>query len=177
YFHLLRRQHHDKERRTPLVIFTPKSLLRSKSSASSVEDFTSGRFHETLDDPRVAERDEVRRVILCSGKIAYEALNRRDERGCSAAIVRVEQLYPWPEEEILTILSGYPKAEEVLWLQEEPENMGAWSFVHGRLHSLLRSDHRLRHASRRPSPSPATGSASVHDQEQERLLASAFRGL
>ncbi|MDP8961104.1 MAG: multifunctional oxoglutarate decarboxylase/oxoglutarate dehydrogenase thiamine pyrophosphate-binding subunit/dihydrolipoyllysine-residue succinyltransferase subunit, partial [Actinomycetota bacterium] len=177
YFHLLRRQRHREERRVPLVVFTPKSLLRAKSSASDVEDLAGGRFHETLDDPGMEDRDGVRRVILCSGKVAYEAMGRRDETGRAAAIVRVEQLYPWPEESLLTLITGYRNAEEVLWLQEEPENMGPWSFVHGRLHRILRDDYRLLHASRQPSPSPATGSASVHDQEQEQLLAAAFDGL
>ncbi|MDQ3932779.1 MAG: multifunctional oxoglutarate decarboxylase/oxoglutarate dehydrogenase thiamine pyrophosphate-binding subunit/dihydrolipoyllysine-residue succinyltransferase subunit, partial [Actinomycetota bacterium] len=177
YFHLLRRQGQREQRRVPLVAFTPKSLLRAKSSASDVEHLASGRFYETLDDSTVADRHQVRRVILCSGKVAYEAMGRRDETGVPAAIVRVEQLYPWPEKQILALVTGYPNAEEVLWLQEEPENMGAWSFVHGRLHRILRDDHRLLHASRQPSPSPATGSVSVHDQEQEQLLAAAFRGL
>ncbi|MFN2557567.1 MAG: multifunctional oxoglutarate decarboxylase/oxoglutarate dehydrogenase thiamine pyrophosphate-binding subunit/dihydrolipoyllysine-residue succinyltransferase subunit [Nitriliruptorales bacterium] len=177
YFHLLRRQHHQGEHRTPLVVFTPKSLLRSKNATSDLDELTSGHFHATLDDPGVADRDEVGRVVLCTGKVAYEAMRRRDEKATPAAIVRVEQVYPWPEEQIIDLISGYPKAEEVLWLQEEPENMGAWPFVHGRLHRLLRDTYRLKHASRDPSPSPATGSASVHSEEQERLLDSAFQGL
>lgn len=177
YFHLLRRQHHHKERRTPLVVFTPKSLLRSKSSASSIDDLTSGHFHQALDDPGVAAPDQVRRVILCTGKVAYEAMNRRDQTESPAAVVRVEQIYPWPQQQILALVSGYPNAEEVLWLQEEPENMGAWPFVHGRLHRILRGDYRLRHASRDASPSPATGSTTLHNQEQEQLLADALQGL
>jgi 2-oxoglutarate dehydrogenase E1 component len=113
--------------------------------------------------------------VFASGKVAYEAMARRDQAGAPAAVVRVEQLYPWPEAAIAEVLARYQRATEVVWLQEEPENMGAWSFVHGRLHRLLRDDFRLRHASRPESGSPASGSASVHQQEQDELLARAVR--
>ena len=93
------------------------------------------------------------------------------EAGASVAVVRVEQLYPWPEATVETVLDRYPNAREVVWLQEEPENMGAWSFVHGRLHRLLRDTHTLRHVSRAESASPATGSAALHRLEQDDLLA------
>jgi multifunctional 2-oxoglutarate metabolism enzyme len=176
YFHLLRRQV-NLETPKPLVVFTPKSLLRAKESASQVEDFTSGHFHETLDDPRSLERDEVARVILCSGKVSYEAMAVRDERDHPVAVVRVEQLYPWPGEQIGEIVESYPNAEEVLWLQEEPRNMGAWTFVASRLRDVLDQDRRLLHAARHASASPATGSSVIHEQEQEQLLREAFDGL
>ena len=118
------------------------------------------------------------RVVLCSGKVAYDALARRDELGepgRTVAVVRVEQLYPWPKTTIEGILKGYPHSEEVVWLQEEPENMGAWNFVHGRLHKMLRSSHLLRHVSRAESASPATGSAALHRLEQDDLLAGGGR--
>jgi 2-oxoglutarate dehydrogenase E1 component len=101
----------------------------------------------------------------------------RDEHALPAAVVRIEQLYPWPDMLVLDTVSRYPGAREVVWLQEEPENMGAWTFVHGRLHRLLREDYTLRHVSRAESASPATGSSTVHQREQADLLTRAFDGL
>jgi multifunctional 2-oxoglutarate metabolism enzyme len=116
-------------------------------------------------------------VLLCAGKIAHELMDARDQAGVPAAVVSVEQLYPWPEPEILAVLDQYPNATEVWWVQEEPANMGAWSYVHGKLHRLLRTRVDLRHAARRASASPATGSAKVHEREQAELLAAALAGL
>ena len=176
YFHLLRAQVRLAVRR-PLVVFTPKSLLRARQARSPVGAFTSGSFAEVLDDPAAGtegfDPQRVSRVVLCSGKIAYDALARRDELGAdgaSVAVVRVEQLYPWPAGHVDEVLRRYPAAGEVVWLQEEPENMGAWNFVHGRLHSLLRDTHTLRHVSRAESASPASGSAALHRLEQADLL-------
>jgi 2-oxoglutarate decarboxylase len=168
-FHLLRRQVR-RELRKPLVVFTPKSLLRARQSRSKLEELTTGSFQEVLDDPFVTDPSSVERVVLTSGKISYEAMARRDKDGAPAAIVRVEQLYPWPEERIGEVLARYESASEVVWLQEEPENMGPWSFVHGRLHRLLRDDFALRHVARLESGSPACGSAAMHQLEQDDLL-------
>jgi len=181
YFHLLRRQVRRTGRR-PLVVLTPKSLLRARHARSGVDQLVAGRFREVLDDPRFApgsdaDADAVRRVILASGKVAYDAMAHRDEHGLAAAVVRVEQIYPWPEMMVLDTLSRYPNAGEIVWLQEEPENMGGWTFVHGRLHRLLRHDHVLRHVSRPESASPASGSQTIHQQEQVDLLARTFTGL
>ncbi|HEX2117624.1 MAG TPA: multifunctional oxoglutarate decarboxylase/oxoglutarate dehydrogenase thiamine pyrophosphate-binding subunit/dihydrolipoyllysine-residue succinyltransferase subunit, partial [Acidimicrobiales bacterium] len=180
YFHVLRRQVRRSARR-PLVVLTPKSLLRARHSRSSVDQFVAGRFREVLDDPAFAggdrRRDDVRRVVLASGKVAYEAMAHRDEHGLPVAVVRVEQLYPWPEMLVLDTVSRYSSAREVVWLQEEPENMGAWTFVHGRLHRLLRDEYSLRHVSRPESASPATGSQTVHQREQADLLTRTFEGL
>jgi 2-oxoglutarate dehydrogenase complex dehydrogenase (E1) component-like enzyme len=139
--------------------------------------FTSGSFAEVLDDPAAGGDDfdpgAVTRVVLCTGKVAYDALGRRDGLGHSGrgvVVVRVEQLYPWPTTTVKGILARYPNAHEVVWLQEEPENMGAWNFVHGRLHKLLRDSHTLRHVSRAESASPASGSAALHRLEQDDLL-------
>jgi multifunctional 2-oxoglutarate metabolism enzyme len=176
HFHLLRRQLHN-EVNKPLIVFTPKSLLRARSAAGHVDELTEGHFRETLDDPAELERDEVRRVILCSGKVAYEAMEERDEGDHAAAVVRVEQLYPWPEDQIAGIVASYANAEEVMWLQEEPENMGAWRFVQPHLLEMFGDDLRILQSSRHPSASPATGSHLVHDQEQEQLLARAFHEL
>jgi 2-oxoglutarate dehydrogenase E1 component len=176
YFHLLRAQVRGAERR-PLIVFTPKSLLRARQARSPIEAFTSGSFAEVLDDPVSADDSfnvaQVERVVLCAGKVAYDALGRRDELGEAGrgiVVVRVEQLYPWPAQAVASILDRYANAHEVVWLQEEPENMGAWNFVHGRLHRIVRDTHTLRHVSRAESASPATGSAALHRLEQEDLL-------
>jgi 2-oxoglutarate dehydrogenase complex dehydrogenase (E1) component-like enzyme len=104
-------------------------------------------------------------------------MDRRDEIGTPVAVARVEQLYPWPEAEILRVIDRYPAAGEVWWVQEEPANMGAWNYIHLRLHRVLRDRAKLKHIARAPSASPASGSAKVHDAEQQRLLAAAFAKL
>ena len=188
YFHLLRAQVR-RTPATPLVVLTPKSMLRAARSRSPLADLTTGSFAEVLDDPGVEDRSAVRRVVLCSGKVAHEAMQRRDERGrgegpapvmpadrpspCAPfeiAVVRVEQLYPWPERRIGEVLDRYPGATDLVWLQEEPENMGAWSFVHARLHRLVRDRYLLSHVSRAESASSATGSSALHQIEQADLL-------
>jgi len=169
-FHLLRRQVR-RSIRKPLVVLTPKSLLRAKPARSSVEDLMSGSFRETIDDPRVADPGKVQRVVLCSGKIGQEALAARDEVEAPVAVVRVEQLYPWPDDQLAEIVGRYPSASEVVWLQEEPENMGAWSFARSRLYDAFGESHRIRRVSRHESGSPATGSHAIHQQEQAALLA------
>jgi 2-oxoglutarate dehydrogenase complex dehydrogenase (E1) component-like enzyme len=131
----------------------------------------------TLDDRAELDRDAVRRVLLCSGKIGHELMDKRDELGAPAAVVRVEQLYPWPEDEILTTVATYPNAREVWWVQEEPANMGAWNFAHAPLARALRDRAELRHVAREASASPATGSQTIHEREQQQLLAAAFEGL
>ncbi|MTV25076.1 multifunctional oxoglutarate decarboxylase/oxoglutarate dehydrogenase thiamine pyrophosphate-binding subunit/dihydrolipoyllysine-residue succinyltransferase subunit [Nitriliruptoraceae bacterium ZYF776] len=179
YFHVLRRQMH-RDVRKPLVIFTPKSLLRSPNAFASLDEFTSGSFRETVDDPAFApdaeeprDRDAVSTVVLCSGKVAFDVMKERDERELQVPVVRVEQLYPFPDEQLGGILRAYPNAKDVVWVQEEPSNMGPWPFVDGRLWNLLESlgdDRRLRHAARVPSASPAAGQAVVHAQELEQLM-------
>ncbi|MGH9297207.1 MAG: multifunctional oxoglutarate decarboxylase/oxoglutarate dehydrogenase thiamine pyrophosphate-binding subunit/dihydrolipoyllysine-residue succinyltransferase subunit, partial [Acidimicrobiales bacterium] len=173
YFHLLRAQALRTIRR-PLVVMTPKSLLRARRARSELSKLEEGRFSPVLDDTGSLELAEVTRLVLCSGKVAYDALARRDEiiaaGGAPVAVVRVEQLHPWPEAAILAVLDRYPSLEEVVFLQEEPENMGAWTYVHGRLHKLLRERAPLRHVSRPLSGSPATGSATIHQLELADLL-------
>ena len=173
FFHLLRRQmHHDV--RKPLVVFTPKSLLRAQGSRSPVSDLTSGTFHEVLDDAGVTDPSSVKRVVFASGKVALDAIAERDRLGVPAAVVRVEQLYPWPYEAVADVLDRYPSARQVVWLQEEPENMGPWNGVKGRLYEAHGESHTIRRVSRTESGSPATGSGAIHRQEQEELLARAF---
>ncbi|MEO7836542.1 MAG: multifunctional oxoglutarate decarboxylase/oxoglutarate dehydrogenase thiamine pyrophosphate-binding subunit/dihydrolipoyllysine-residue succinyltransferase subunit, partial [Acidimicrobiales bacterium] len=178
YFHLLRRQVR-RHRRKPLVVVTPKSLLRARHARSRVEELCSGRFREVLDDAGVADADAgaVERVILATGKVAYDAMGRRDEASLPVAVVRIEQLYPWPAEQVVAVLARYPQATEIVWLQEEPENMGAWGFVRSRLPALLAEDGELRAATRVESGSPASGSAALHQLEQKNLIDRAFYGL
>jgi 2-oxoglutarate dehydrogenase E1 component len=169
YFHLLRRQLH-REVRKPLVVFTPKSLLRARVARSPISALTAGSFLEVVDDPGVSDPEAVTRVVITTGKVAYDALARRDETGAPVAVVRVEQLYPWPGEYLADALTGYPAAKELVWLQEEPENMGPWGFVKGRLYEGFGEDYTIRRVSRHESASPATGSHAIHTQEQEQLL-------
>jgi multifunctional 2-oxoglutarate metabolism enzyme len=175
-FHALRRQVKRAERK-PLIVMATKSGLRAPWSRSPVEDLLHGRFQEVIDDPGVSDDSAVRRVILCSGKVALDALGGRDKAGAPAAVVRVEQLYPWPEDQIAAVLARYTNASEVVWLQEEPENMGSWAFAHGRLHKLLRDDYSLRHVARVPSGSPAAGAQSLHNLEQADLVDRALADL
>ena len=168
YFHLLRSQV-AREHVTPLIIFTPKSMLRSAQVRSALEEFERGSFLTVLDDV-VTDRAAIARVVFATGKIAHEAIARRNEIGrLSVAVVRVEQIYPWPEAALDEVLSAYPNAREVVWLQEEPENMGAWPFVHHQVHRHLRG-RTVAHVARAESASPATGSSLVHGAEQVDLL-------
>ncbi len=181
HFHLLRAQAYRPLRR-PLIVMTPKSLLRLRVARSPLADLVDGRFQEVIDDPAVGSRlaaDEVTRVVCVSGKIAYDALARRDALldtggAVRSAVVRIEQLCPWPERALGAVLDRYRAATELVWLQDEPENMGAWSFVHERLHRVVRDRFALRHVSRSASGAPATGSHAVHDLELEHLLGTAL---
>ncbi|MGY1680478.1 multifunctional oxoglutarate decarboxylase/oxoglutarate dehydrogenase thiamine pyrophosphate-binding subunit/dihydrolipoyllysine-residue succinyltransferase subunit [Geodermatophilus sp. SYSU D01176] len=178
YFHLLRRQALSDVHR-PLVVFTPKSLLRAKAAVSPVADFTEESFRPVLPDPGVGgeplDDGAVRRVLLCSGKVAYDLMAQREATGTAdTAVVRVEQLYPLPAAEIVQQLERYPNADDVVWVQEEPANMGAWQFMAVNLPEHLPAGRRLRRVSRRASASPAVGSAKVHEVEQKQLVGQAF---
>ncbi|MEZ5141403.1 MAG: hypothetical protein R2726_02630 [Acidimicrobiales bacterium] len=176
YFHLLRRQVR-RSIRKPLIVFTPKSQLRAKTSRSSLDQLTHGSFEEVLDDPGVRDPAEVRRVVLASGKVAVEAMAARDGAGAPAAIVRIEQLYPWPFDAVAAVLERYGNAREVFWLQEEPENMGAWNAIKGRLYEAHGDTHEITRISRTESGSPATGVHAIHVQEQDDLFARALADL
>ena len=176
YFHLLRRQMH-RSIRKPLIVFTPKSLLRHPDVKSATAELTDGHFHEVLDDPTLTERDAVERILLCTGKIAYNLRDAREETKAPAAIVRLEQLYPFETGDLLEVFERYPKATEVRWVQDEPENMGAWTFVQARLRDELPDKMSLSYVARPESASPATGSPKLHEQEQKNLMKRAFEGL
>ncbi|MGA0064882.1 MAG: multifunctional oxoglutarate decarboxylase/oxoglutarate dehydrogenase thiamine pyrophosphate-binding subunit/dihydrolipoyllysine-residue succinyltransferase subunit [Ilumatobacteraceae bacterium] len=169
YFHLLRRQVR-RDVRKPLVVMAPKQPLRMKESRSKIDELTSGSFRETLDDPFVKDPAAVQRVVLCSGKVAWDVMAERDKRGAAVAVVRIEQLYPFPEAQLREILRRYPNARQIVWTQEEPENMGAWNFVEHLIWRLKSDGYDLRHSARVASGSPATGSKLIHDQELVDVL-------
>ncbi|WP_242653896.1 multifunctional oxoglutarate decarboxylase/oxoglutarate dehydrogenase thiamine pyrophosphate-binding subunit/dihydrolipoyllysine-residue succinyltransferase subunit [Klenkia soli] len=178
YFHLLRRQALSETHR-PLVVFTPKSLLRAKAAVSAVEDFTDQGFRPVLPDPGVGgeplDDQAVRRVLLCSGKVAYDLLASREAEGTDdVAVLRVEQLYPLPTSELVQALDRYPNAAEVVWVQEEPANMGAWQFMAVNLPAELPAGKTLSVVSRKASASPAVGSAKIHEAEQKDLVTRSF---
>ena len=175
YFHLLRRQAKADERK-PLVVFTPKSLLRHKDAVSAPEAFTEGTFEPVLGDTDGLQPDEVRRIVLCSGKLFYELDAARKDAGLTdVAIVRVEQYYPYPSQAIERILARYPAAADVCWTQEEPRNMGAFAFIAERISQAL-APRSLRYAGRPRNPSPATGSHKRHVAEQSALVREALTG-
>jgi 2-oxoglutarate dehydrogenase E1 component len=174
YFHLLRRQVYS-ERRTPLVVFTPKEGLRLKQTRSRIDELTTGSFHELLDDPGAGDPETVERVVFCSGKVAWDAIAERDKREAPVAVIRVEQLYPLPTEQMLDLLRRrYVNAKHLVWLQEEPENMGAWRFMENRTWRVKELGYDMRHVSRVESGSPATGSKAIHDQEFVDLMDETF---
>ncbi len=202
--------------KVPMVVMTPKSLLRAQEAQSYINDIVSGRFESVIDDPVMSsspsasvegsphmpavdvpgDPSRVSRVVFCTGKVAYEIMRERSAAGQdiagqdiagqemaaqsmtlpgdAVAVVRVEQLYPWPESDLDKVLARYPNARDVMWVQEEPENMGAWAFVHGRLHKMLRGNLELYHASRPESGSPASGSLAAHKAEHAELMKKVF---
>jgi 2-oxoglutarate dehydrogenase E1 component len=167
YFHLLRRQARDPVRR-PLVLMQPKSLLRLPAALSSLAHLTEGAFRRVIDDGGVVNRDEVTRLVLCSGKLYYELV--AEGRPSHVAIVRVEELYPWPHEEVSRIVDLYPNVVEVVWAQEEPKNMGAWSFVAPRLRASAGNALIIRYIGRPERASPAEGFFQSHQAEQARIV-------
>jgi 2-oxoglutarate dehydrogenase E1 component len=183
YFHALRRQMHRKFRK-PLIVMSPKSLLRHKAAVSALADFTDGTFMPVLHDPAVRGAPEagvvvdpakVTRLLLCAGKIYYALLaHRREREDAATAIVRVEQLYPFPQKELAAIFAEYPAARQVMWVQEEPWNMGAWHFVYHRLQRILPAGATLGYVGRPEAASPATGSYKIHQAEEAELVQRAF---
>jgi 2-oxoglutarate dehydrogenase E1 component len=172
YFHLLRWQALS-DRVKPLIVFTPKSLLRLKAAVSKAAEFTSGSFEPVLADPQAADGPAIRRVLLCSGKIYYDLADRRNAAGATdTALLRVERLYPLPAAEIAAELARYPGAAQVTWVQDEPANMGAWPFMAVHLPDVLGRPITL--VSRPASSAPASGSAKLHAAEQAAILDALF---
>ena len=174
YFHLLRRQVRPGMER-PLVVMTPKSLLRLPAAASRIEDLASGGFQPVIDDAEITDAAAVRKLVLCSGKVYYDLMEGRKKSGdLRVAIVRLEQFYPFPLQSIRETLAKYSNARELVWAQEEPQNMGGWTFVQERLENLLSNCQRPRYVGRSASASPATGSYSIHQKEQSALVTEAL---
>jgi 2-oxoglutarate dehydrogenase E1 component len=168
YFHVLRRQASMYERR-PLILMQPKSLLRLPEAASKLSDLTSGSFRPVIDDTVASQnREAITRLVFCTGKIYYELAARRAP---FVAIVRIEELYPWPGTEIAQVVDLYPAIEEVVWAQEEPKNQGAWSYAAPRLRMSTGNALPTRYVGRPDRSSPAEGYAEVHKKEQERIIA------
>jgi len=168
-FHMLRRQMH-RPFRIPLVAFTPKSLLRHPQCVSSLSDLSNGNFHEVIDDKQV-DTQEVRRVVFCSGKIYYDLLERKQHFNArDIALVRVEQLYPFPAQQIQKVIQRYPNALRWLWVQEEPENMGPWQYIRHQFHAV-----DIQLVARLASGSPATGLHKIHMEEQNEIIGKVFR--
>ncbi|MGE5399149.1 MAG: multifunctional oxoglutarate decarboxylase/oxoglutarate dehydrogenase thiamine pyrophosphate-binding subunit/dihydrolipoyllysine-residue succinyltransferase subunit [Ignavibacteriales bacterium] len=174
YFHLLRRQmKHNMAK--PLIIFTPKSLLRLPEARSPVRYFTDGYFFEIIDDEYIKNKEKIKNVIFVSGKLYFELQQHRmSEKIQDTAIIRLEQLYPFPAEQLMKILRSYPNANFITWTQEEPQNMGAWTFIFQKFYKLLSASYLVNYAGREESASPASGSLRIHQKEQEELIKSAF---
>ncbi len=174
YFHLLRRQALTSLQR-PLVVMSPKSMLRLKAATSPADAFTSGAFSPVLADPDRLDPASVTRVVLTAGKVFYDLLAARRKSGATdTALVRIEQLYPLPGEQVTDVLAAYPSADDVVWCQEEPANQGGWSHIALTLPEHLGEDVRLRRVSRRAAASPAAGSSKVHEAEQAALVQAAL---
>lgn len=175
YFHLLRRHALDGIHR-PLVVFTPKAMLRMKAVTSPVEAFTEGKFASVIDDPTQPDPESVRRLVFCSGKLYYELAAEKERQGYTdTALVRLEQLYPLPHRKLGAVLERYPNATDIRWAQEEPANQGAWPFLGLHLPELFPERMSgLRRVSRRHMAAPATGLAKVHEVEQAEVVQSAF---
>jgi 2-oxoglutarate dehydrogenase E1 component len=175
-FHMLRRQALRSQRK-PLIVMSPKSLLRHKDACSPLSDLAGGSFQTVIGEIDKIDAKKVTRVVLCSGKVYYDLLAARRERKiANIAIVRIEQLYPFPKDHLEKELAKYPKATEIVWCQEEPRNQGAWYWIASRQHldRSFNSKQRLLLVSRPASPSPAVGYYSKHNAQQKALIESAL---
>jgi 2-oxoglutarate dehydrogenase E1 component len=176
-FHVLRRQM-VRDLRKPLVIFTPKSLLRNKDATSPVSEFTKGSFQTVIGETKAIKADKVKRVIACSGKVYYDLVKHREAKGAEdVAIIRVEQLYPFPHKAFAAELKKYPNATDIVWCQDEPQNQGAWFFIQHNIHENMLDGQKLGYAGRAASASPAVGYSHLHQDQQKALIEAAFAKL
>jgi len=170
YFHLLRRQAKQEIIR-PLIVMTPKSLLRLPAASSAIAELESGGFQSVIDDARISDRSKVKRIVVCSGKVYYDLEAGREEANSEdVAVVRLEQFYPFPAVKLEEIIASYPNASSIVWTQEEPQNMGGWSFIEERLRNVLPENISLKYLGRTASASPATGSYAIHELEQKKIV-------
>ncbi len=173
-FHVLRRQM-VRDLRKPLIIFTPKSLLRNKDATSPVSEFTKGSFQTIIPENKALKADKVKRVLVCSGKVYYDLVKKREELGADdVAILRAEQLYPFPHKAFAAELKKYPNATELMWTQDEPQNQGAWFFVQHYIHENMLPGQKLGYSGRAASASPAVGYSHLHQEQQKSLVEGAF---
>ena len=176
-FHILRRQM-VRNLRKPLIILTPKSLLRNKDATSPISEFTKGSFQTVIPDPKEPKADKVKRLIACSGKVYYDLNKKREEKGAEdVAIIRVEQLYPFPHKAFATEVKKYPNLVDVVWCQDEPQNQGAWFFVQHYIHENMLDGQKLGYSGRAASASPAVGYSHLHQEQQKALVDGAFAKL
>ncbi|MEJ5988741.1 2-oxoglutarate dehydrogenase E1 component [Ramlibacter sp. PS3R-8] len=176
-FHLLRRQM-IRSLRKPLIIMTPKSLLRNKDATSPLSEFTKGAFQTVIPDQKELKGDKVRRVVVCSGKVYYDLAKKREEKDSDdVAIIRVEQLYPFPHKAFAAELKKYPNATDLVWCQDEPQNQGAWFFIQHNIHENMNEGQKLGYAGRAASASPAVGYSHLHAEQQKALVDAAFAKL
>ena len=177
-FHLLRRQM-VRQFRKPLIIFTPKSLLRNKDAGSPLSEFTKGEFLTVVPEAdKAIAAAKVKRIICCSGKVAYDLLRKRDEKkALDVAIVRVEQLYPFPHKAFAAEMKRFSNATDIVWCQDEPQNQGAWFYVQHYVHENMLEGQKLGYAGRPASASPAVGYSHLHQEQQKALLEQAFNKL
>lgn len=176
-FHLLRRQM-VRNLRKPLVIMTPKSLLRNKDATSPLSEFTKGGFQTVIPENKDLKADKVKRVIVCSGKVYYDLAKKREEKGADdVAILRVEQLYPFPHKAFAAELKKYPNVTDIVWCQDEPQNQGAWFFIQHNIHENMQEGQKLGYAGRAASASPAVGYSHLHVEQQKALVDAAFAKL
>jgi len=173
-FHVLRRQM-VRNLRKPLIIFTPKSLLRNKDATSPLSEFTKGGFQTVIPENKALKADKVKRVLVCSGKVYFDLVKKREELGADdTAILRAEQLYPFPHKAFASELKKYPNATELVWTQDEPQNQGAWFFVQHYIHENMTEGQRLVYSGRAASASPAVGYSHLHQEQQKALVDGAF---
>ena len=176
-FHILRRQM-VRNLRKPLIIMTPKSLLRAKDAASPLSEFTKGGFQTVIGESKALKADKVKRVIACSGKVYYDLVKKREEKGADeVAILRVEQLYPFPHKVFASELRKFPNATEILWCQDEPQNQRAWFFIQHNIHENMVEGQKLGYSGRAASASPAVGYSHLHQEQQKALVEGAFAKL
>ncbi len=177
FFHLLRRQALSTQNK-PLIVFTPKGLLRHPACVSNVEDFTKGRFQEILDDPQqesVESNKGIKKVAFCCGRIYYDLIAEREKRKVTnLAIIRIEQLYPFQKHDLQQLLEQYSSATEYFWVQEEPSNMGAWGFIQPQINEILPTTASLKYIGRKRSASPAVGSHALHKKQHAEILSAVF---
>jgi len=176
-FHVLRRQM-IRNLRKPLIIFTPKSLLRNKDATSPLSEFTKGGFQTIIPENKELNADKVKRILMCSGKVYYDLVKKREEKGADdVAILRVEQLYPFPHKVFAAELKKYPNVTEIVWCQDEPQNQGAWFFVQHYIFENMLEGQKLGYSGRAASASPAVGYSHLHQDQQKALVDGAFAKL